>query len=45
MNSGINGLMTLDILMPATLQPMNNTDPTGGVHSPMQRLSTITIPK
>ncbi|MBA7617398.1 hypothetical protein ES703_24712 [subsurface metagenome] len=33
----------MDVL--AILQPTKSTLPTGGVHSPMQRLSTMTMPK
>jgi hypothetical protein len=44
-NSGSNGLITLSIPILATLQPTKSTEPTGGVHNPMQRLSTITMPK
>ena len=42
---GSNGFNTFSMLDLATPTPMNNTDPTGGVHNPMQRLRTIMIPK
>lgn len=42
---GSNGLTTLEIEVLATPTPMNNTEPTGGVHKPIQRLSTMIIPK
>ena len=44
-NMGNNGLITAWIFNLATLQPTNSTEPTGGVHKPMHRLSTIIIPK
>lgn len=44
-NIGSNGLITFSIFTPATLHPIKSTDPTGGVHNPTHRLSTIMIPK
>ena len=43
-NSGNNGLMTFSILVLAIPIPTNKTDPTGGVHKPIQRFSTMMIP-
>src|SRR5690554_2419467 len=42
---GMRGLTTSCIFMLATLQPMNNTEPTGGVQSPMFRFSIMMMPK
>jgi len=44
-NMGNNGFITVSILTLETLHPINNTEPTGGVHNPTLRLSTIIIPK
>lgn len=42
---GSSGTKTLAILDLATPTPTNNTDPTGGVQTPIHKLSTIMIPK
>src|SRR5690554_291273 len=39
------GRNTLAMVVLATPTPMNSTEPTGGVHTPIQRLVTIIIPK
>ena len=44
-NIGNRGLITRSIFTFATLQPMNSTDPTGGVQRPTLRLSTMMMPK
>ena len=44
MNIGISGFMTLVIGSFATEHPTNKTLPTGGVHNPMLKFITITIP-
>ena len=43
--NGSKGLITLDTDTLATPAPTKRMVPTGGVHKPMQRLRTITIPK
>jgi hypothetical protein len=42
---GKRGLKTLEILVPAIPHPTKRTLPTGGVHKPIHRFRTITIPK
>ena len=42
---GSKGKKTLAILDLATPTPTNSTDPTGGVQTPIHKLSTIMIPK
>ncbi len=42
---GIMGFNTREIGILATPQPINKTEPTGGVHKPILRLRTIIIPK
>lgn len=44
-NIGRRGLTTFSIFVPATLHPINSTEPTGGVQSPKLRFNTIIIPK
>ena len=44
-NKGISGLITFDMVVFAIPTPTNKTEPTGGVQSPIQRLSIRTIPK
>src|SRR5690554_325075 len=39
------GRKTLAMVVLATPTPINNTEPTGGVHTPIHRLVTIIIPK
>ena len=43
-NKGKSGFTTFSTLVLATLIPTNNTDPTGGVQSPIHKLTTIIIP-
>ena len=43
-NRGKRGLITRSILVLAIPIPTKRTEPTGGVHNPIQRLSTIMIP-
>ena len=44
-NNGNSGFITVCIFTLATLQPINSTDPTGGVHRPTHRFNTIIMPK
>ena len=44
-NNGNRGLITFSIDVFATPTPTKSTEPTGGVHSPMQRFKIIMIPK
>ena len=44
-NNGSSGLITFSIDVFATPTPTKSTEPTGGVHSPMQRFKIIMIPK
>src|SRR5690606_24769534 len=44
MNNGNRGLMTFSMVVLAIPTPTKSTEPTGGVQSPIQRLSTITMP-
>ena len=43
--SNDNGLITLTILVLATLTPTNKIEPTGGVQSPIHKFKTKIIPK
>jgi hypothetical protein len=42
--SGSKGFMTFSILVFAIPTPTNKTEPTGGVHNPIQRFRTMIIP-
>lgn len=44
-NSGNKGRTTFSILVLATPTPTKSTEPTGGVHRPIQRFNIIIIPK
>ena len=43
--NGSNGLMTFETEIPAMPAPTKRIVPTGGVHRPMHKFNTITIPK
>ena len=44
-NKGNNGLITFSMDVFATPTPTKSTEPTGGVHSPMQRFKIMMMPK
>ena len=44
-NKGRRGFITFSIVVLAIPTPTNNTEPTGGVHKPIQRFKIIIIPK
>ena len=44
-NKGNRGLITFSMDVFATPTPTNSTEPTGGVHRPMQRFKIIMMPK
>lgn len=43
-NKGSNGFITFSMVVFATPTPTKSTDPTGGVHKPIDKFKTIIIP-